>query len=87
MTGVVFVLFNIVIGVVINSIEEAREDARRTAAALECAERAERADAQAQTLRRLDAPQEAIDDLRSHVESNGGPDGGGPRNRAASGRG
>jgi hypothetical protein len=31
--------------------------------------------------------QEAVADLRSHLEANGGPDGGGPRDRAASGPG
>ena len=64
-----FVLFNIVIGVVINSIEEAREEAKAEAQALERAVHAEGTSAQAQVLQRLDALQEAIDDLRADLES------------------
>jgi voltage-gated sodium channel len=64
-----FVLFNIVIGVVINSIEEAREEAKAEALALEHAVHTEGVGAQAQVLQRLDALQEAIEDLRTDLES------------------
>jgi voltage-gated sodium channel len=67
-----FVLFNIVIGVVINSIEEARDEARAEALALERALHAEGATAESQVLQRLDALQEAIEDLRADLESNDG---------------
>ncbi len=64
-----FVLFNMVIGVVINSIEEARDQANAEAEAARRAELAASSDPSIELVKRLDALQEAITDLRAQLEA------------------
>ena len=64
-----FVLFNMVIGVVINSMEEAREQSNTEAEAAHRAELAASSDPSAELVKRLDALQEAITDLRAQLEA------------------
>lgn len=65
-----FVLFNMVIGVVINSIEEARDHAATEAEAARRAERVGSEDPSIELVKRLDALQETITDLRAQLEAN-----------------
>jgi voltage-gated sodium channel len=65
-----FVLFNMVIGVVINSMEQARDQAKAEAEAALRTERAALGDPSIELVQRLDALQEAITDLRAHLEAN-----------------
>jgi voltage-gated sodium channel len=64
-----FVLFNMVIGVVINSMEEARDQANTEAKAAHRAELAASSDPSTELVKRLDALQEAITDLRAQLEA------------------
>src|ERR671910_812343 len=64
-----FVLFNMVIGVVINSMEEARDHANTEAKAAHRAELAASSDPSTELVKRLDALQEAITDLRAQLEA------------------
>jgi voltage-gated sodium channel len=64
-----FVLFNMVIGVVINSMEEARGQANTEAEAAYRAELAASSDPSTELVKRLDALQEAITDLRAQLEA------------------
>jgi voltage-gated sodium channel len=68
-----FVLFNMVIGVVINSMEEARDQANAEVEAARRAELAESSDPSTELVKRLDALQGAITDLRAQLEAT--PDG------------
>jgi voltage-gated sodium channel len=64
-----FVLFNMVIGVVINSMEEARDQANAEAEAARRAELAASSSPSIELVKRLDALQEAITDLRAQLEA------------------
>jgi len=64
-----FVLFNMVIGVVINSMEEARAQANTEAEAARRAELVASSDPSIELVKRLDALQEAITDLRAQLEA------------------
>lgn len=64
-----FVLFNMVIGVVINSMEEARDQANTEAEAAYRAELAASSAPSSELVKRLDALQEAITDLRVQLEA------------------
>ena len=64
-----FVLFNMVIGVVINSMEEARAQDNTEAEAARRAELVASGDPSAELVKRLDTLQEAITDLRAQLEA------------------
>jgi voltage-gated sodium channel len=64
-----FVLFNMVIGVVINSMEEARAHANNEVEAARRAELAASSDPSTELVKRLDALQEAMTDLRAQLEA------------------
>jgi voltage-gated sodium channel len=64
-----FVLFNMVIGVVINSMEEARGQAKAEAEATRRAELAASSDPSTELVERLDRLQEAITDVRAQLEA------------------
>jgi len=64
-----FVLFNMVIGVVINSMEEAREQANAEAEVARRAELVASSDPSTELVKRLDALQEAMTDLRAQLEA------------------
>ena len=64
-----FVLFNMVIGVVINSMEEARDQARAEVEAARRAELAASSDPSIELVKRLDALQEAMTDLRAQLKT------------------
>jgi voltage-gated sodium channel len=64
-----FVLFNMVIGVVINSMEGARDQANAEAEAARRAELAASSDPSIELVKRLDALQEAMTDLRAQLET------------------
>lgn len=64
-----FVLFNMVIGVVINSMEEARAQARAETEEALRAERVALGDPSIELVKRLDALQEAITDLRAQLDA------------------
>jgi voltage-gated sodium channel len=64
-----FVLFNMVIGVVLNSMEEARGQANTEAEAARRAELVASSDPSTELVKRLDKLQEAITDLRAQLEA------------------
>jgi len=64
-----FVLFNMVIGVVITSMEEARDHANTEVEAARRAELAASSDPSIELVKRLDALQEAMTDLRAQLEA------------------
>ena len=68
----VFVLFNMVIGVVITSMEEARDQAKAEAEAARHAELVASGHPSAELVQHLDALQEAMTELRAQLEANPG---------------
>ena len=68
----VFVLFNMVIGVVITSMEEARDRAKAEAEAARRAQLLASGHPSAELVQRLDALQEAMTELRAQLETQPG---------------